>query len=689
MYTQCPDCSTAFRVTAEVLKQAAGRVRCGGCGVAFNALDFLSEQKPSMARATNAAASGKSSPSLEAGEAPTTISPQRSAALMETLDKLSGSDVRIEDTGVEWRVLGDADAGGSPTGDGGEVRTIEDTGSLRFFIADNDGAAAEEMRFDDNTPLPDDFDFDDKPAPAPPPPPERTIEPVDLEASHPELALGDPEEWQDLLGEVDGPPDGVPERRDSSGQSSAQRALAEELDELPDDDSPSGIDEQFAMQAEAMGIDISGIYTKARAEQAEAGDDESDIEDTSIDDDLIAAAFEAEQRVREEDAGDEGGSDADVIELELDDDEDEDSGEIELVAPDDDEGDDSAEIEFVAPDDDGDGDSAEIELAALDDADLADIELEADDMPDAEEPVIPPPTEEEQTINKMIDEELLAIAVEDDDGFASTIVQVQPIEEIKPREEVVTDESPADESAAGETAAAEAATDMSADNPLVETIIMEGEYIRDEAEERALEEARRKSGDPTLKTAKAAELRERIVEEATPERKPRNYRMIAGIALLALLLVVQVLHFSREALATNPVIRDLIAPIYRLFGQSVIPDWNVRAWRFEATRGSTADGDETLTIYSRIGNNSAEALPYPLISVSLTDRFEDVIGSEVLEPAQYLGKDADTRTLIAPESTFDAMITIEAPDAEAVGFKLNVCYTHAGKRLRCAIEDFK
>ena len=28
MYTQCPECGTAFRVTAEVLRQAAGKVRC-------------------------------------------------------------------------------------------------------------------------------------------------------------------------------------------------------------------------------------------------------------------------------------------------------------------------------------------------------------------------------------------------------------------------------------------------------------------------------------------------------------------------------------------------------------------------------------------------------------------------------------------------------------------------------------
>ena len=31
MYTQCPDCATVFRVTAETLRAAQGDVRCGVC----------------------------------------------------------------------------------------------------------------------------------------------------------------------------------------------------------------------------------------------------------------------------------------------------------------------------------------------------------------------------------------------------------------------------------------------------------------------------------------------------------------------------------------------------------------------------------------------------------------------------------------------------------------------------------
>ena len=110
MYTQCPDCGTSFRVTAVVLKQAAGKVRCGGCGNAFNALAYLSEDKPDR---TTRTVVDESLPELVPDDAappvegpPAAISPEQSAALLKTLDQLAGEDIRLEDTGIEWRVLG-------------------------------------------------------------------------------------------------------------------------------------------------------------------------------------------------------------------------------------------------------------------------------------------------------------------------------------------------------------------------------------------------------------------------------------------------------------------------------------------------------------------------------------------------------------------------------------------------------
>jgi hypothetical protein len=103
----------------------------------------------------------------------------------------------------------------------------------------------------------------------------------------------------------------------------------------------------------------------------------------------------------------------------------------------------------------------------------------------------------------------------------------------------------------------------------------------------------------------------------------------------------------------------------------------------------TVENNEVLTIYSRVGNKSDKALPYPLVRLSLTDRFEDIIGSRVLEPVEYLAENADPRKPVPPGNTFNAVISIESPSEEATGFKLNVCYRLASGQLRCAIEDFR
>lgn len=58
MLTRCPACATHFRVTAEQLKARSGRVRCGACRHAFNALDALIEE-PMPVFATRAAKSAQ------------------------------------------------------------------------------------------------------------------------------------------------------------------------------------------------------------------------------------------------------------------------------------------------------------------------------------------------------------------------------------------------------------------------------------------------------------------------------------------------------------------------------------------------------------------------------------------------------------------------------------------------------
>ena len=82
-------------------------------------------------------------------------------------------------------------------------------------------------------------------------------------------------------------------------------------------------------------------------------------------------------------------------------------------------------------------------------------------------------------------------------------------------------------------------------------------------------------------------------------------------------------------------------------------------------------------------------MPYPLIGISLTDRFEETIGSRMLDPADYLPTDLDPRKLVESGNTFNAVITIDSATENATGFKLDVCYRMSGEQLRCAIDSFK
>ena len=693
MYTQCPECGTAFRVSADILKQAAGRVRCGGCGSAFNALDFLSEQRPITpvppAPVDEPAELPAEPPQLEADEPPETISAERSAALLKTLDELAGSNIRIEDTGMEWRVLDtDDEEEPPPEDDEAESEDMDDTGSMRWFIdesptpvdeplsdepgdidapeifdPDHEPGATAEMRFDDDTPLPEDFDFDSEPAePGPAPDIEVRDARSEPETAQVDLEFGEPEDWEDLLGEVDAPVE------TAESEDDFEPAVAEEAEEetpLPD------VDTQFATQAEAMGIDLSGVHSRLE----EPDEDEDDGAESTIDDDLIAAAFEVEARAQEEERDDDHKYDeydefGDFEDLELDLDEQDDLLEPrdrELLARSEEDATLAAELGLEDEDEDEDEDSVEVETPA------------ASDVDDKPEHVIPPMTEEEQTINMMIDQDLLAIAVEDEEGFASTIVQKQRSD---------PDELP-EEKGEPEGDAEAAEEDLEDDSPLVETIIMEGESVRDAVEEERLEAERRKTAATEATAAEVTAADKDEKEQIAAAKVPLNYRMVAGIAVLALLLGAQFVHQSRESLAVYPAFNSSVGSIYRMLGKPVTPAWNITGWRFEATKGSTDESDEVLTIYSRIGNKSGEALPYPLINVSLTDRFEDIIGSKVLEPGDYLAESLDTRKPVPPGETFSAVISIEAPDADATGFKLNVCYRQPGGRLRCAIDDFK
>jgi hypothetical protein len=212
---------------------------------------------------------------------------------------------------------------------------------------------------------------------------------------------------------------------------------------------------------------------------------------------------------------------------------------------------------------------------------------------------------------------------------------------------------------------------------------MEGEEIRSGLNTEQSEED----------AAAAAALVGAAAAEREAERKNafdgRRWGMIGGTVVLVILLAAQAVHQKRDVLAKIPAFNDVAGPMYRAIGQPLAPQWDITGWRFEVSDGRFEEGDADLTVYSRVGNKSKDALPYPVIAVSLTDRFEEPLGSVTLDPSDYLPDDLDPRKLVEPGNSFEAVMKIKSPPDDVTGFRLRPCYRNMSGQLRCKDDSFK
>jgi predicted Zn finger-like uncharacterized protein len=160
----------------------------------------------------------------------------------------------------------------------------------------------------------------------------------------------------------------------------------------------------------------------------------------------------------------------------------------------------------------------------------------------------------------------------------------------------------------------------------------------------------------------------------TPQESKRAFVpwLIAAIAS-ALLLIVQVVHQNREWLAAHtPLGGALRAPPANLTA------YQLRQWG--VTGEPSAEG--TLRVRASILNTAAQLEPYPLLRVTLANRFGGSIGTRDFEPFEYLGR--PIAKLLAPGERVDATMDILDPGKSAEGFEIDVCLRGADKKISCA-----
>ena len=196
-------------------------------------------------------------------------------------------------------------------------------------------------------------------------------------------------------------------------------------------------------------------------------------------------------------------------------------------------------------------------------------------------------------------------------------------------------------------------------------------------------------------------MRKRLAEEAAarsaaaaaevfePDEPPGwlawRWPWVAGVSVLAFLLLLQVVHSQRESLVQSPALGPAIAGVYALFGLSGLAPTDLSAYELRQW-GAASDPNEAnrLTLRASIVNRATYAQPFPLLRLTLQDRFGGTLGLRDIGPADYL-PGAGAGGLLGPGERADALIRIVDPGPEAVGFELDVCLPATGG-VRCSSQ---
>jgi len=98
--------------------------------------------------------------------------------------------------------------------------------------------------------------------------------------------------------------------------------------------------------------------------------------------------------------------------------------------------------------------------------------------------------------------------------------------------------------------------------------------------------------------------------------------------------------------------------------------------------GLPAAADATLRVRASILNLSSLPQPFPLLRVTLANRYGTTLGTRDFEPGEYMGKPISR--LLNPGETVDAILNILDPGKEAEGFEIDVCLRGNHKKIICA-----
>lgn len=168
-----------------------------------------------------------------------------------------------------------------------------------------------------------------------------------------------------------------------------------------------------------------------------------------------------------------------------------------------------------------------------------------------------------------------------------------------------------------------------------------------------------------------------------PAAAAGGYGLAAAVALLVLL--GQIGHFWRESLAELPYLGPPVQRAYEALGRPIAPRWSIADYSVKQL-GAASEIPGTLRLLARVQNRAARAQPYPLLRVTLLDRYETKLARREFTPAEYLPSRRKPEGLLPTDQRVDADLLLVDPGNDAVSFELDLCL-YAQQRLVCAQDE--
>lgn len=178
------------------------------------------------------------------------------------------------------------------------------------------------------------------------------------------------------------------------------------------------------------------------------------------------------------------------------------------------------------------------------------------------------------------------------------------------------------------------------------------------------------------------------LEPLADKVEPRTGRSgwAVAAAVLAVTLLAQLAHQSRDSLATHPRYGELVRSTYARIGQRLYPEWPLDAFyvrRSEALAGGSTP--DALDIKAAVEVTGAQAVGLPLVRVTLRDQWSNTVGRRVFLPDEYLA--SDLPPIVPPGTRIPVTLSLADPGTAARGYEVDLCLQRRVTGLECQLAE--